>query len=173
LHLFTDSSVESKESSTISLQAAEKTQDKNKLKLQPIENLRLSQQGRIIKSFNLSNNLSIQSEIQIDLSAGLESPQSVASDLPTVVTFSVNNSGANSSNAAAGVIIEALKNENREMRSEIMVKNFYYQRVSSSQNPFSLENIKELRKRVSKVNQLEEDMSKVHQAYQVSELNSV
>jgi hypothetical protein len=38
------------------------------------------------------------------------------------VTYAVTNSGTNSTSAAASVIIEALKNENRDMKSEIMVR---------------------------------------------------
>jgi len=86
--------------------------------------------------------LSETSLSQPDLFTSIDSPQS---DVATVVTYSVNNSnGLSNSAAAANSIFETLKNDNRDMKSEIL----------------------DLRKKVSKVSMLEEEMSKVHQAYQ-------
>ncbi len=76
---------------------------------------------------------------QPDLYSSLDSPQSEAG---TVVTYAVNSSHNNNSNsAAAASIMETLKNDNRDMKAEIL----------------------DLRKKVSKVTMLEEEMSKVHQ----------
>ena len=76
---------------------------------------------------------------QPDLYSSLDSPQS---DAGTVVTYAVNSSQNNNGNsAAAASIMETLKNDNRDMKAEIL----------------------DLRKKVSKVTMLEEEMSKVHQ----------
>ena len=84
---------------------------------------------------------------QPDLFTSMDSPQS---DVATVVSYAVNSSGnavnssgnsANGNGAAAAAILDTLKNDNRDMKGEIF----------------------ELRKKVSKVAMLEEEMAKVHQ----------
>ena len=93
------------------------------------------------------NKLSTDSSLsQPDLYTGLDSPES---DVATVVTYAVtssnkNNNGGGAGNSALNSILETLKNENRDMKTEIF----------------------DLRKKVSKVAMLEEEMSKVHEAYQ-------
>ena len=61
-----------------------------------------------------------------------------------VTSSNKNNNGGGAGNSALNSILETLKNENRDMKTEIF----------------------DLRKKVSKVAMLEEEMSKVHEAYQ-------
>ena len=79
---------------------------------------------------------------QPDLFTSIDSPES---DVATVVTYAVTSHSSNTNNnAAVNSILESLKNENRDMKAEIL----------------------DLRKKVGKVSVLEEEMSKVHEAYQ-------